>query len=241
MKNKSKKILAIAMCLIFVFTIAESTTSRVLNKSIKEDKKSEIKTITLYRHGLDGVITEVNADIILTEGIAIEKAIQDKCEELFKNDIEFNNYMKAIRKDQNNSNNNTENNTNLSYGLGLFFVVSRGKGIHFQTKMLGKLLLKLLALKLKAPKIIRKVIKLRKQMITCSYNNERSFTYINPIASIPTNTTQNSTQSSIFIRGQHSISLIGFKGYTSWFKRVKFSKIFAKSLSGFCNFYSIMQ
>jgi len=226
MKNNMKKTIAIVFSLIFLITIVDSTISKTLN--VKNNEVAETKFITLYRYGLDEKVEEINVEICLNENSNIEELLQIKCQELFKNDLEFNSYLKAIE----NNGNNTDNVTNGSIGLGLYFVLSRGKGLHIQSKILGKILLRMIFKKLNLPKAL---IRFRNKLIACSYANDKAFTHVRPIISLYGD--KNATS----IYGSHVLVMTGFRGYTTWFTRGNVLSVFPKSVCGFCKSYVVGQ
>ncbi len=230
MEKNLKKILVLATCFVFFLTIAQNAISVEIKNEIKEDKiiekDSYSETITLYRYGLNGEIKPVRVTFELAEDEDLSLAIQEKCRELFENDEEFQSY---IKEDINNS----ENNTNISLGLGKFRVASRGKGFHIQSKMLEKILVRLLLRKLLLPP---NLIRLRTKSIACFYRSNLSTTFIKPVVSIYGNNTNNT-----LFTGPHTLLMTGFKGYTGWFKRVKYTPFIGRSLFGVCRMYNVIE
>ena len=227
MKKNLKKILVLATCLIFFLTTAQSVISVELESKIKDEDTIEkdlySETVTLYRYGLNGEIEQVQVRLDLVKNEDISQAIQEKCKELFENDEEFQSYIR-------NSINDSENDTNISLGLGKFRVASRGKGFHIQSKMLEKIVFRLLLRRLLLPP---NLIRLRTKTIACFYRSNLSTTFIKPIVNIYGNNTNNT-----LITGPHTLLMTGFKGYTGWFKRVKFTPFIGRSLFGVCSMYA---
>ncbi len=231
MKKNLKKILVLSTCLIFLLTITQNVISVELKNEIKDEKtiekQSNSETIILYRYGLNGEIEPVKVSIKIGENEEISELIQEKCRELFENDEEFQSYIKECLNDENK----TDNNTDYSLGLGKFYVASRGKGFHFQSKILEKIILRLLLRKILLPP---NLIRLRTKSIACFYRSNLSATFINPVIDIYGNNTNNTV-----VKGPHTLVMSGFKGYTGWFKRVKFTPLIGRSLFGVCKIYSI--
>ncbi len=232
MKKNLKKIMALSICLIFLLTIGNSVIGIEIDqgKNKKEVKNESItKTVTLYRHGLDGKVKPVEVVLDLSDNEDLEMAIEEKCKELFKTDKEFSDYLNEVIENYNDS--------NITSGVGLYFVLSRGKGIHFQTKMTEKLILRHLMNKFKIPKfLINLFVKIRTKSITCIYRNNLAFSSVQPIINLIGNNTNGTT-----IKGPHTISMGGFKGYTGWYKRVKFSMLFGRTICGFCKGYALIE
>jgi hypothetical protein len=87
-----------------------------IDNETKKDVTSITQTIekvTVFRHGIDGIITKVNLEIELKEGININDAIADKCEKLIKEDANFQNL--------------TNDSILKNY---ISFIKSKGKGLH---------------------------------------------------------------------------------------------------------------
>ncbi len=221
MLSKTKKIIAILSCLMFVITIFTNVSSLDIEKKAESDNEIEnIETITFYRLGVDDSITTMSVDINLEENKDIEEILEDKCRELFENDPEFQSYI------ENEGNNlDTENEVDSSNLLqnfvgawGILLVSSRGKGLHLKTKPIYSIYLKLNLFKIKLPRIvIRKII----SHMFCRYPND-------PTAKttiIPLIRTSINPYSIRNITGNHSVYVHRFMGFTTWLGRKDFSPL----------------
>ena len=112
-------------------------TSGIITASaitIQENKVGEqkettplTKTVILYRHGIDGSVTPFEVNLNLEDGQDIGKVMADKCEELLENDEEIQKFLALS-----------------DYKLGVLCKVkSHGRGTHYQTVLLGKLVARL--------------------------------------------------------------------------------------------------
>lgn len=201
MREKTKKTLVLIVCLLFLsITFTDTYFSKSLKIKNENEETIDKKTLNLYRHGINGEITQVETEIELKENEDIDEAILEKCRELFKKDNEFQKYIKNLKIQANNS--------NLTYGAGLFSIRSSGKGFHFKTKWLLRIAIKYLMFKFKLPAL---GIPGRKSILFCSYKNDPDAqTKISPMLSL--SGIQNSTE----INGEHSIFVANFRGFTTW-------------------------
>ena len=224
MKKNLKKIIVIATCLTFLLTIGGNAIAVELKSDSKDQSISEKtieKTFTIYRYGLNGEIEPFKVTLDLKKGEDISKALEKKCEELFENDAELQTYISKLQ----------ENNSNSSFGFGLYNIKSRGKGFHFKTKLFVKIIAKFILLKLKLPHI--KVL-YKRRTVFCNYKNDiNAETNITPI--LPLIGDKNNT----LIKGNHSILVRNFKGYTTWLGRFAFTPFLPRSFCGIATSYLI--
>jgi len=227
MKKNIKKMITIAITFTFLLTAVNLSQANAVNKTILKDEKIETEKFTFYRYGPDGSVTPIEIEVDTKNIDNIGEFLADKCEELFQKDTEIQNFVKS------KINNFMENRTqfNLSFDFGYLHVKSKGKGFHYNTVLLGKIMLRYFLFRLGLP---RPQSILAKQLIFCRYPTDNtSQTTITPIIrSIfrPNATTQ--------IYGNHSLLLISFVGFTSWlcrFSRTPFD-IIPKTLNGIAKF-----
>ncbi len=233
MKSRIKKALVLIIFLLFISVTAVDTCfCKTLNKKVEKEEIIDTKTVTLYRHGLKGEITQVETQIKLKESMNIEKALEEKCKELFKEDNEFQNYIKSKILQLNNS--------NLTLDVGLFFISSYGKGFHFKTKWVLRMVIKYVLFKLNLPSL---GVPGRKRILFCSYKNDlNALTNVTPIISVLGN--KNNT----VINGNHTIAVLNFRGFTTWPGRfanlfslfTNFKPILSRSFYGITPFYTII-
>ena len=126
--NKLVKItIVIFICVTFLLSaVGTSSTKSIEKKDFSAQNNILSKTVTLYRHGIDGSITPVEVIVKFEEGQDLGEILTDKCKELFEHDNEIQNYL------QNSVKNNSK--LSLNINLGKLLVFSHGKGFHFKTK-----------------------------------------------------------------------------------------------------------
>jgi len=205
-----KNLKLICLAIFTSFIVLTSSASISLAKEIEDSEK--IVTITLYRHGIDGSINPIDINIDLSDG-NFEDLIQEKCNELLKDDETIQEYL--------------ENFTfNLTGDTGILLVKSRGKGFHFEhkvriklfnrPKILERILDKFTIFKFRLPNLN---IITKKPYLFCKYSNdEKANTTITPLLRSLQNENASKT-----IEGNHSVLVYNFIGYTSWFGRFSFS------------------
>ena len=215
MHKLEKKFIVILVSLAFLMSGIATTSAITIQKNETgelEEASSEMapltKTVTLYRYGIGGSVTPFEVNINLEDGQDIGKAMADKCEELLENDEEIQNFLKEW---------------NYNGGV-LCKVKSTGKGFHYQTLLIEKLLVRFLLFKLDLPRIHTI---LNKPLVLCKYKNPEAETTITPLLINATKYTRNMT-------GKHMVACINFLGFTSWLRRFSFSpfNIIPRSFSG---------
>ena len=168
------------------------------------------KTVTLYRHGIGGSVSPVEVTIELDDCKDIEDVIADKCEKLLENDEEIQNFLK-------------ESNSNVRFFCK---VKSKGRGFHYQTLLLEKLLVRYLLFRLNLPRIHTL---LNKPLVLCRYKKDpKANTTITSLIF------QNTKR---YMEGKHMVIAIYFLGFTSWWRRFSFSPldILPRAFVGFAN------
>ncbi len=202
--NKIVKKIAITLICIAFITTAVGTSSALFtdNKTVRE--------IILYRHSPDGSIKPIKTTIKLGTGEDIGKIIADKCEELFENDLEIQNFLNVSQ-----------------IPIGVFAKIkSYGKGVHYQSKFLEKMTLKFVLFRLGLPRVHTLV---NKPLILCKYPEDiNAKTTINPVFR---------PNVSKIIEGNHTVIVCNFIGITSWFGHFSFSPfdILPRAFYGFGN------
>jgi hypothetical protein len=119
LRKSQKIIVALLISLLFLISGMISSSAYTINKKTEKENcnnKVEIQSfsrkITVYRCGIDGIVTPVEIEVNNLEDI--NEAISEKCEELLTNDVDF----KGL---------------NFTMALGIFtFVKSHGRGIHLK-------------------------------------------------------------------------------------------------------------
>jgi len=222
MKNIYKKPLTLIICVLFLLTIAQAGMSKTLNSEKKEEIENQVDTqkITLYRYGVNGEITPVEVEIDLSEE-DIGKAMQEKCQELFEEDQELQNYVLNLETKAQKS--------GLKFGWGSYRITSHGKGYHFKTKWILRLVIKLILIKLGLPRIN---LPGRRRVIFCNYNKDpNANTTIEPILGII------GTRNLTYIEGNHSIFVNNFVGFTTWIGRFSKSFLLPRAFYGIGTFF----
>ena len=211
-----KKFLAILITLLFLISAVVTTSAVEVKKDdkVSQDVTTEPKilseTITVYRHGLDGLITPISVNINYDDTKDLGDAIIEKCKELFENDVEF--------KD-------LKNNSKIKIGLyGL--ISSKGKGFHYQMKLLGKLTCRYVLFRLGLPRFNSIFVN---PIIICRYKNDPQA--ITKIKSFILGGTKE-------INGSHTVIAHNFIGFTSWMGRFSFTPfdLLPKSFFGIAKF-----
>lgn len=224
MKGISKKMTSIMICVLFLTTVFASVTAlKIKNTKIeKEENNADLeiktKTITLYRHGLDGSVEPYEVKVEYTSEENLDEAIAEKCKQKFLEDSKFMDWLKNLtdkiknwfnKSDDNDTDDgDDQNDTNDSqkpfiFSGGLVLVISRGKGFHFKpVRSITKLLKAFIPFK---------AVKFLRLPTFCRYNNQKAKTTLIPLArhALGYNVTKTMT-------GLHSTVLLGFRGWTSW-------------------------
>lgn len=204
--DKIDKKISTVLVVIFFCTSGIATASLVSNpeSGINTLENSSIetveitKTVTFYRHSLDGSITPIKVDIKLKDGQKLEEILVDTCNDLLDNDEELQNSLKDFINDNNNFASK---------------IKSRGKGFHLKMKIRYKLG-KGIKLFLLLPPYFIGGIKI--PLIYCSYPEDvNANTSITPLIG--------ENKETIYVEGAHTVFALGFIGYTSWFGHVSWS------------------
>lgn len=208
-----KKTIVFLLCLVFIL----STTASAIKISTEQEKiddnsennkeENNYEKITLYRYGLDNSITPVEIELEKNSYETIEETIKKKCEELFKQDSKFQDFIKNLPEIKLKS--------KFTGDWGWLYVSSHGIGKHYKTKMLLRVVLKLSLFRFKLPQLS---IKLRRE-IFCKYEHDLGAeTNIVPIirTAMGYNAAKNMT-------GNHSVYVHSFAGFTTWSGRFSIS------------------
>ncbi|UCB58330.1 MAG: hypothetical protein JSV67_06950 [Thermoplasmatales archaeon] len=192
-----KKMINILISLMLVITaLSLSVSAGDENSSIETVQIT--KTVTFYRHSLDGSITPITVDISLKDGQNLEEILVDTCSELLDNDEELQKLLQDFINDDN---------TFVSK------VKSRGKGFHFKMKIRYKLGKGIKLFPLLPPYFIGGI---KIPLIYCRYLDDvNGNTSITPL--------MGGDKETIYVEGAHTVFALGFIGYTSWFGRVSLS------------------
>jgi hypothetical protein len=211
MNKLIKKSIAMLICFTFIFlTVTSSTATDVQQKNVIYDNPDQeltttSETITLYRHGPDGSITPIEVDISLEDGQDLEEAIDAKCREILEEDEEIQEQVKALQ--------------NLTFGA-VVFVQSKGKGFHYQAKLIEKLVLRFWLWKLLIPRI---ALFMASPLVFCRYAKDPDAeTYYETIAPSKLLNPYLGNLSELFwrqdknvtIKGPHSVVINSFIGIT---------------------------
>ena len=217
MHKFEKKLIVILVSLAFLTSGTATSFAITIQKNEigeREETLSEIapltKTVTLYRHGIGGSVSPIEVTIELDDRKDIEDVIADKCEELLENDEEIQNFLK-------------KSNSNLRFFCK---VKSKGRGFHYQTLLLEKLLVRYLLFRLNLPRIHTL---LNKPLVLCRYKKDpKANTTITSLI------LKNKTS---YMEGKHLVIVIYLLGFTSWWRRFSFSPfdILPRSFAGFAN------
>ena len=227
MNKNIKKIIVVAITFTFLLTAVGISQAIAINKTVSTDEKIESETLTFYRYGPDGTVTPIEVEVDTKNIDNIEDFLADKCEELFEKDTEIQNFVQS----KINSYIENRKQVNLSFDFGYLHVKSKGKGFHYNTALLGEIILRYVLFKLGLP---RPQSIFAKPLVFCRYSGDNSSqTTITPMirSLFRTNAT---TQ----INGNHSLLLISFVGITSWCGRFSItpSNIIPKTLNGIARF-----
>jgi len=204
MKKILKKSTVVIFILIFLMPAMSSALSVTLTQKDENSNENLQKNMIIYRVAPDGSTTPIEIDV--EENIDdISKYLDDKCSELFEEDIEMQTLIKNIQKKYSEDKNLIEN-------VGLFKVHSKGKGFHIKTK-LGLIFFSSRFMILRVI-LATFLISPKKGLVMAIYNNDKGAnTTITPIISV------NPNPSKINIKGNHTIIVGGFFGYTTWMGR----------------------
>lgn len=214
---KFMKIIVILMALIFLLTSFAGAVevSKKIEVKDTEDENEVFEEIeyTVYRFSPDGEITPVDIKILLKDGDDLWSLIEQKCDELFEQDLELQNYINTLVIDDTNDTDENETDTNNSRIVMRFCRVrSHGRGFHFKTKTHVSILTKFKWFKIGIPKVF---VYARKPIVYCRYPNDpKAKTVVTPLLD------KNST---VVINGSHSVTVKNLVGYATWHGRFCFS------------------
>jgi len=202
MDNLDKKIITVFVVIFFCTSgVAAASLVSIPKARMNNPESSSIetvettKTVTFYRHTLDGSITPITVAITPKEGQKLEEILVDTCSELLDNDEE----LQKLLQDSINDNN-----------ISVSKVKSRGKGFHFKMKIRYKLEKGIKLFPLLPPYFIGGI---KIPLIYCRYPKEvNANTSITPL--------MGEDKETIYVEGSHTIFALGFIGYTTWFGRV---------------------
>jgi len=213
MRNTTKKIIILHICLIiisssFALVSAEGIDDVFVKNIPIEETLTSTESMVFYRYGPDGKITPVKVDLDLKSYDSIDEAISSKCDELFEKDYEMQNFFEG---------------PNLTSGV-LCKVKSHGKGFHYKSLILERLLLKFVLIRMGLPRLQTLI---STPFVICRYSKDE---------------TANTTIVSILdknlttgMEGNHTVLVYNFIGYTTWIGR--FSKslfnIIPRAFSGY--------
>lgn len=197
MEKINKKIIGILLSfLILLSGITTVSAINIKNETITSEKNEtieEFETVTIFRYGLDGSVEPFQIELKVDDQKDISQLMEEKCEELLKEDPEF----KELA------------NNNSKYNF-ITRIKSRGRGIHLKIapQILWPLKFKLFPLL--PPYIFRRV---RIPIIYCRYSrDQKAYTTLTPLIG------GNSTT----INGSHSVLSIGFFGFKWWVGSISF-------------------
>jgi len=197
MEKINKKIIGILLSfLILLSGITTVSAINIKNETItseKNESKEEFETVTIFRYGLDGSVEPFQIELKVDDQKDISQLMEEKCEELLKEDPEFKNLA----------------NNNSKYNF-ISRIKSRGRGIHIKIapQILWPLKFKLFPLL--PPYIFRRV---RIPILYCRYpRDQKAYTTLTPLIG------GNSTT----INGYHSVFSIGFFGFKWWIGSISF-------------------
>ena len=209
MHKFEKKLIAIVVSLAFVIT-GISSASSVNTNEVEKIREVSTFPVTIYRHGIDGSVEPMEINLKLEEGKYLGEAIADKCQELFENDEELQEYLTSI-------------------GIKLGFlckIKSSGKGFHYQTKLIEKIILRVIRFRLALPRLNTL---LTSPLVFCRYKKD-----------LNANTTITSLllSNTKYVSGNHTVIIHNFIGFTTWFGRFSFSPLdlISRSLFGVAKF-----
>ena len=217
MRKIIKKTLAVSITLIFLFSVFSTGSA----KSTVNDIESDFEKFTLYRHDIDGSVTEVIVDININQDKDLGELLEEKCKELFGKDTDFQSYLKEPGDFQKLF-------ENFTGSWGILLISSHGRGFHFRSKPLLKMLVVKRLFKLRLPKIVSSV---KTPVIFCRYPKDpKANTTITPLVrSLFGFGAKNMT-------GNHSVYVRNFIGFTTWSGRSSFSPFdrFPRAFFGLC-------
>lgn len=194
MKKSINQLIVLTICLVLLLP------SIIISSAENLKEPTNIKKIyTIYRYGPDGSITPLQVDIDIDK----DENLADKCEELFENDIEMQKLVEIELE-------------NITFGF-ICKVKSQGKGFHYKSMFLEKIILRFVLFRLGLPRI---TTILHKPLIVCRYAKDTSAkTTITQL--FGNNDTTNKTK---IVIGNQTVIAQNFIGYTTWAGR------FSKSL-----------
>jgi hypothetical protein len=213
-----KKLIVIFMSLTFLTSgIITASAITIQENKVGEQKETTplTKTVILYRHGIDGSVTPFEVNLNLEDGQDIGKVMADKCEELLENDEEIQKFLALS-----------------DYKLGfLSKVKSHGRGTHYQTVILGKLVARFILFRLGLPRLHTL---LTKPLVYCRYkekrteNDEPANTTITPLLF-------KNISKPRYMEGKHQVIVYNLLGYTTWLRRFSFSPfdVLPRSFAGY--------
>ncbi len=209
MRKFEKKLIAIVVSLAFIIT-GISSASAINTNEVEKTREVSTFPVTIYRYGIDGSMEPMEINLKLEKGEDLGEAIADKCQELFENDEELQEYLTS---------------TGIKLGF-LCKIKSRGRGFHYQTKLIEKLILRFIRFRLALPRINTL---LTSPFVFCRYKKD-----------LKANTTITSLllNNSKYMSGNHTVIVRNFIGFTTWFGRFSFTplNLIPKSFFGVAKF-----
>lgn len=198
MNKLFKKTIAIFICLIFLIPAVTISSATILKKektttseeNLPTETTSQVKEITVYRYGPDGIITPKKVMIKLEKDQDLGKAIAEKCDELMEGDTEMQSFFQG--------------NNSSSYILKR--ISSYGRGLHLRFTIRIQLDKKIDLFPLLPPYFKTAIfVPIR----FCKYTRDPgAYTRISGLDS-----RKNITQE---YHGPHQILAVGFIGFTGW-------------------------
>jgi hypothetical protein len=192
--------LAVLSVLIFILSTMSSAYAMNISESTEIFEESQQNTMTLYRVAPDGSITPIKV-VVDEKTEDIGKYLENKCSELFEEDIEMQTLVQTLQDDD-------ANQSNLSFNFGLIRVKSHGKGFHIKTKTDIKITTKFKFFRIMLPRIF---ISARKGLVVGLYNDSKANTTFYPI--IRSNFFPGTAK---YVEGNHTVIVRKFFGYTTW-------------------------
>jgi hypothetical protein len=227
MNNTIKKIIVVAITFAFLLTAVGLSQAIAVNKAVSSEEKVVSETFTFYRYGPDGSVTPINVEVDVKNIDDVEEFLTEKCEELFEKDNEIQNFLES--KINSFRENRIQN--NLKYDFGYLRVKSKGIGLHYNTALLGQLMLRYILFRLGLP---RPSSIFAKPVVFCRYAGDNSSqTTITPIIR-----TRLRIDAAKQINGSHSLLLISFVGITTWIGRFSITPfdVMPRRISGVATF-----
>jgi hypothetical protein len=179
---------------------------------------------------MDGSITPLEVDLSLEDGQDIEDALDAKCRELLEEDEELQEQVQALQ--------------DLTFGA-IVYIESKGKGFHYQAKLIEKLFLRFWLWKLVLPRV---ALFMARPVVFCRYDKDPTAeTYYKTISPtkyinyyIPDELEKLlwRQEREVTIKGNHSVVVNSFIGITTWMGRFSYTplNVRAKSFFGYGRF-----